>query len=360
MSHNYNRDLYKILNIDYNASLMEIKSAYRKLVRLYHPDVAGENADEAKFKEIQEAYEVLSNTESRKKYDLVHGYYRERLKKDFERKREEKYNEYFKQAKMKSQPNNENNQEQPKEKKDSFSQSINEALDSLFHTQNKQSSKENSNSSIQAKNGDDIKTDVTISALEAIEGTVRKVNILHTEPCPSCESRKIINGAQCSVCGGTGQLQTRKTINVKIPKGVKQGSKVRIRKEGNKGINGGKNGDLYLIINIEKDKYFEINGNDIYITLPVTPSEAALGCELHIEILNEALLVKIPPLTSSGQKLRLTGLGIENKTKTQRGDVIITVMIKIPTTISSEEKLLYQQLHKLTTYDIRKDFKNAK
>lgn len=357
MSHNYNRDLYKILNVDYAASETEIKTAYRKLVRLYHPDVAGENADADKFKEIQEAYEVLSNTIERQKYDIVHGYYREKLKKTYEQKREEKYNEYLKRAKTKTQPK----KEQPKEQKESFSQSINEALDSLFHTQqNKQNTKKGAVPPPLPSDGEDIKTDVTISALEAIEGTIRKVNILHTEPCPACGARKIINEAQCSVCNGLGQLQNRKTINVKIPKGVKQGSKVRVRKEGNKGLNGGKNGDLYLIINIEKDKYIDTNGNDILINLPVTVWEAALGADVRIEVLKETLTVKIPPLTSSGQKLRLAGLGIENKTKTQRGDVIITVVIKMPDSLSEEEKSLYEQLQKHTNFDVRKDFKNAK
>ncbi len=357
MSHNYNRDLYKILETDYGATAAEIKTAYRKLVRLYHPDVAGKNADAEKFKEIQEAYEVLSNPAEKEKYDIVHGYYREKLKKEFEKKNEDSkknYNEFIKKAKTKVQ------QETKNEQKESFSQSINDALDSLFHTQNKRNTKKGAKSSPQPVDGDDIKTDVTISPVEAVEGTIRKVNILHTEPCPSCEGRKFINGEQCSVCRGIGQIQSQKKINVKIPKGVKQGSKVRVRKEGNKGQNGGKNGDLYLIINIEKDKYIETNGSDILITLPVTPTEAALGADIPLEVLKETITVKLPPLTSSGQKLRITGLGIENKTKSQRGDIIITVIIKMPDKLSEEEKQLYEKLKNCSNFDVRKDFRNAR
>ncbi len=356
MSHNYNRDLYKILEIDYNAETAEIKAAYRRLVRLYHPDVAGKNSDEEKFKEIQEAYEVLSNSDKRQKYDIVHGFYKEKLKKNFEKNKEENkknYSEFIKQTKTKI------NNEIKQEKKESFSQSINEALDSLFHTQNKRNEKSQTKSSPLPADGEDIRTDVSISPIEAIEGAIRKVNILHTESCPTCSGRRFLNGEQCSVCNGTGQIQSQKKITVKIPKGVKQGSKVRIRKEGNKGQNGGENGDLYLIINIKKDKYTDTDGTDILINLPVTPFEAALGADIPLEILNKKITVKLPPLTSSGQKLRISRLDEDNKNKARKGDIIITVIIKMPVKLSEEEKLLYEKLKNCSKFDIRKDFKNA-
>ena len=103
--------------------------------------------------------------------------------------------------------------------------------------------------------------------------------------------------------------------NVKIPQGVSQGSKVRVKKEGNKGLNGGKDGDLYLIVTVEKHPFFEIDGQNILCTLPITPFEAALGAEITVPAIEGNVTVKIPPMTSSGQKLRLSGQGIENKTK---------------------------------------------
>ena len=357
MSNNYNRDLYKILNVNYDADMVEIKAAYRKLVRMYHPDVAGKNADEKKFKEVQEAYEVLSDKEKRRKYDIVHGYYKERLKKDAEKTRQEakiKYNDFIKKTKSKSQNNNINNSNK-KEEKENFSKSINEALDNLFNNQMKKAAP-----IAPPVNGEDIKTDVTISVIESMFGTSRKVNILHTEPCPSCKSHKFINGTQCEVCNGTGQIQNHKKINVKIPKGVKQGAKVRIKKEGNKGINGGKDGDLYLIINIEKNNFINKDNNDILITLPITAVEAALGADISIELNKEAITVKIPPCTSSGQKLRLTGLGLEDKNKNTKGDVIITVLIKMPEKLTPNEKSLYEKLKYYTNFDVRKDFNDAK
>ncbi len=346
MANYYNKDLYKILNVNFDATDEEIKTAYRNLVRKFHPDVAGKNADADKFKEIQEAYEVLKDTESRKKYDILHGFYREKIKKEHEKKEsaKNKYNEYIKKAKRNA------------DKPESFSKSINEALDNLFHGQKTPNNKPEPNLPV---NGDDINLDITISCFEAINGTSRKVNILHTQPCPNCGNRKFINGSECSMCNGTGQLSLQKKINVKIPKGVGQGSKVRIKKEGNKGLNGGKDGDLYLIVNIEKNKYFEIEGMNILCTLPVTPFEAALGADISFPLMGETINVKIPPLTSSGQKLKLSGLGLDNKSKTKKGDVIITVMIKFPEKLSKEERLLYERLKEESASDIRKEMKNA-
>lgn len=344
MANYYNKDLYKILNINFDASLEEIKLSYRKLVRIYHPDVAGKNADSAKFKEIQEAYEILTNEQERKKYDVLHGYYQEKLKKDFEKKanieRKNKYEEYIKKAKTNAN------------KSESFSKSINDALDSLFHSTKKEIK--------QPVNGKDITLDISISFLESVNGTNRKVNILHTQPCPNCEGRLFRNGSQCTMCKGTGQLSIQKKINVKIPKGVTQGSKVRVKKEGNKGLNGGKDGDLYLIVNIEKNSYYEIDGLNILCNLPITPFEAVFGTEVSINIFNEKIIVKIPPMTSSGQKLRLSAQGLENKSKTKKGDIIITVLIKLPEKLTEEEKTLYSKLKEISKYDIRKDMNDEK
>ena len=281
---------------------------------------------------------------------MLHGYYTEKIKKEYEKKQAEqkqnnkdnKYNEYIKKAKKKAETN------------ESFSKSINSALDNLFHSQKAEHQKPKT-----PVDGTDINIDLSVSCFEALNGTNRKVNILHTQPCPNCEGRTFINGSTCKMCNGTGQLSLQKKINVKIPKGVTHGAKVRVKKEGNKGLNGGKDGDLYLVINIEKNKYFEIEGMNILCTLPITPYEAVLGTEITIPVFKENINVKIPPMTSSGQKLRLAGLGLDNKSKTKKGDIIITVMIKLPEVLSSKEKELYSKLQEISKDDIRKDLNNA-
>lgn len=351
MANYYNKDLYKILGISFDAAEEEIKSAYRKLVRIYHPDVSKNPQNADKFKEIQEAYEILSDKEARKKYNILRGFYREEIKKNAETKtvrKENKYDSFVKEAKKRTQR---------EEKNETFTKSINEALDNLFY--GKKLNKTAEKTQI-PRDGEDITVDVVISCFEAINGTNKKVNILHTEPCTNCNGRKFINGAVCSKCGGTGEQSLHKKINVKIPSGVKTGSKVRISKEGNKGIFGGKDGDLYLNITVQKNPYYEFDKLDILCTLPITPFEAVLGCEVSIPSSDGNITLKIPPKTSSGQKLKIAGQGLENKTKTKRGDIIITVQIKIPQNISKEEQELYLKLKNISKSDIRKDFYNAK
>lgn len=351
MTNYYNKDLYKVLNISYEATLDEIKQSYRKLVRQCHPDVTGHDGNSRLFKQIQEAYEVLSNEDQRKKYDVLHGYYRERMKKTYEART--KYEETLNKAKKNAN------------KSESFSKSINSALDNLFNTKSsytRKPTKEKVNHQDKKPiiNGEDINLDVTISCFESVNGTNRKVNILHTQPCPRCEGRKFINGNDCPECKGVGQLSVQKKLNVKIPSGVKQGAKIRIKKEGNKGQNGGKDGDLYLIVQIEKNPYFEIDGNNILCNLPISPTEAVFGAEVPINILNNKVTVKIPAMTSSGQKLKLTGLGLDNKTKTKKGDIIITVQIKLPKNLSEAEKDLYKKISAIEKSDIRKDMQDVK
>lgn len=347
MANYYNKDLYQVLELTYEATAKEIKDSFRKLARKYHPDVDSSPDAVKKFKDIKEAYDILINEDSRKKYDVLRGFYREKIQKDYETtQKRNKYREYINKAKEHSQ------QSEP------FTKSINEALENLFHSKN-ETTKEKKESKQQIK-GEDINVNVTVNCLEAVNGTNRKVNILHTQPCPNCAGRKFINGSQCQMCKGKGILSLQKKINVKIPKGVSQNSKVRVKGEGNQGLNGGKNGDLYLIINIEKNKYFEVDGSDILYTLPITPFEAVLGAEISIPVLDEKIKVKIPPMSSSGQKLKLTETGLYNNSKNKRGNIIITLQIKLPEKISEKEKELYKKLGDLSSSDIRKDLTDGK
>ena len=165
----YNKDLYQILNVNFEASGEEIKSEYRKLVRIYHPDISKNKADISKFKEIQEAYEILINEEKRKKYDILHGFYREKIKKE--------YNKKLNQFKESNPVKNENTG--TKKSDIPFTSSINNTLDNLFY------GKKLSGKNTQKKapiNGKDISIDLSVSFLESVNGTNRKVNIIHTKP----------------------------------------------------------------------------------------------------------------------------------------------------------------------------------
>ena len=300
------KNYYNILEIDTDATEAEIKSAFRKLARKWHPDVAGNSPEVVKrFKEINEAYEVLSDSDKRTKYDILRGILHTKSKEN----------------KTRTQQNQQtfikNTKSQEKTKQTKYSE--------------------------KKINGSDITSDITITMLESIEGTTRTVNILHTEPCPKCHGRKFANGSICSYCNGTGEISVHKKLSVRIPEHVKQGAKIRIAGEGNQGFNGGKNGDLYLIVKIDTENSpFKYEGLNILQTVPVEPYEAVLGCKINVKTTDGHVSMKLMSGTMNGQKYRLAKQGLEKDG--QKGDMIITISIEIPKNLSKEEVILYEKL----------------
>lgn len=344
------KNLYEILEIQSSASAAAIKVAYRKLARKYHPDLNG--GDEhccEKFKEISEAYEILSNEEKKKNYDILRGFYRENFKTRYS-----EANKAYKETKSMDES-------QPKsvDKSDVKSHSTNPGFANIFNDilegfKNTTSASKNKTFKTQtnpAERGTDVYTDITITILEAINGTARTLNILHTEVCPNCGGRPFINGAKCPLCNGSGEQAIHKKLTVRIPMGVKTGSKIRIPNEGNKGYNGGKNGDLYLNIKIESETKFKYSGANILSTVAITPFEAALGASIEIPTPEGKVMMKVTPNTSSGQKFRLAGQGIEQDGK--KGDMIVTVNIELPQKLSEEEIRLYKELKNVSKGNIR-------
>lgn len=333
------KNLYEILEISSDASTVMIKSAYRKLVRKYHPDLNGGNElCVKKFKEISEAYEILSDSEKKKNYDILRGFYQE--------KSQAKYNEAEKAYK-----------ETVKEKKhnteDGFSTILNDILEGFKKTTSSSRDQKFKTKQMRPEKGSDVYVDVVISMPEALHGTTRTLNVLHTQACPNCEGRPFVNGNKCPLCNGLGEQSSHKKLNVKIPANVKHGSKIRIANEGNKGYNGGRNGDLYLNIKIESNSKFKFDGLNVLCTVPITPFEAVLGASIEVPALSGKVTMKVMPKTQSGQKLRLAGQGVEQDGK--KGDMIVTVNIEVPQNPSKEELELYKKLKEVTKSSIREN-----
>ena len=341
------------------AEEAEIKSAYRKLARKYHPDVAGNNEETIKkFKEITEAYEILTDREKRKNYDTIRGFYtyaqagsayknpygQQRKQTHEEKKETSQQSTQKKQSKEKTQKQSEN-------KTKNNTESFTKAWENFVGGLNKEKETKAKEEKIFTKNGSDINTEITISISEAINGTQKTLNILHTEPCPKCNGRPFINGGKCSVCDGKGELSTHKKIVVKIPAMVKNGSKIRLSNEGNLGINGGENGDLYITVKIENNEEIKYDGLNVLKTIPITPQEAVLGGEIDIPVSTGTVTMKIMPNTSNGQKYRLAGEGVQKNGKT--GDMIITIIIDIPKNLTEEEIELYKKLKAISKRNIR-------
>lgn len=332
------KNLYEILEISTDASALTIKAAYRKLVRKYHPDLNG--GDEfcvKKFKEISEAYEILSDSEKKKNYDLLRGFYKETSHARYS-EAEKAYKETTKEKKQSSE--------------DGFSHILNDILEGFKKTTSSSKDKFKTKQ-LHPERGSDVYVDVTISMSEAMQGATRTLNVLHTQACPNCEGRPFVNGNKCPYCNGLGEQSVHKKLNVKIPAGVKHGSKIRITNEGNKGYNGGKNGDLYLNIKIENNSKFKIEGTNVLCTVPITPFEAILGASIEIPTLSGKVTMKVMPNTQSGQKLRLAGQGVAQNGK--KGDMIVTVNIEVPQNPSKEELELYKKLRDITKNNIREN-----
>lgn len=334
------KNYYEILGVNSDATAEELKSAYRRLARTYHPDIAGESGVE-KFKEVTEAYETLSDETKRKRYDILRGifnYNKSTKDKTTQREAQKAYRQSKNQEDIIREANK-NSQKNSKENSQAqdFSNILNDFIDGF-----KSQQKNKKTTTHRPVNGDDIVTDVVITMPEAISGVSKTVNILSSYECTNCHGRPFANGMNCPVCDGTGVISQHKKITVKIPANVKPNSKIRIPSEGNSGMYGGKNGDLYLNVVIENNSNFKYDDLNVLFTIPITPPEAVLGTTINVPTTNGNVLMKIMPKTSSGQKYRLAGQGLTKNGKT--GDMIVTVNIEIPQNLSDAEIALYQKL----------------
>lgn len=320
------KDYYKILGVAEFNSAEEIKKAYHELARKFHPDIAGNSSDAiSRFKEINEAYAILSNKIKKEEYDRARRFY------NYAKREAEPPKEHFKETKNSSKFN------------------INFNFSDFF-SKNEKNFEKNPKA---PKKGENIYSEIEISSMEALLGTIKKINILQTTLCPKCNGRKFINGNKCSHCNGKGEESNYTKLSVKIPAGIKNKSKIRLAGAGEPGKNGGSHGDLYLIINIKEPQEYKTYGLNIHKTVLISPFEAVLGTEVKILTLDSEIKFTVPPMTQNGQKFSLSGCG--NVQKEKVGDMIVTVEIRIPNNLSNEEINLYKKLKEISSSNIREN-----
>ncbi len=308
------KDYYDILGVQRSATEKEIKSAFRKLARKYHPDANKNNKTaEDKFKEINEAYEVLGDADKRKRYDTLGNSFR--TGSDFTPPPGFDFGFDFTQTDAGTKT-----QESPFS--DFFEILFGEAFKSGRASPFGDTFTQGYSRAQSRRKGEDHYLELELAIEEAYKGTVRKIDI----NIPGRETRR---------------------LEVKIPQKVREGSKIRMSGEGLPGRNGSSPGDLYLVVKFKPHPFYKVDGDNINSSINITPAEAVLGADVEIPTLDGPVKMVIPPGTQNDKVLRLRGKGLPNPKKDIRGDHFVKVKINIPQVISEDEKKLYQELFKL-------------
>ena len=365
-------DYYQLLNVDRNVPQSEIRKSYRRLARKFHPDVnPGDQSAEDRFKEIQEAYKVLSDPDKRKIYDR-YGTYREG---------QQAPGGGFQGFGIKGFDHNNVGG-------GGLRGSIRDLFPDLFGAANRGAH------STQPSRGQDREYPVEIPFLDAIRGTQIRINATRQEvcsqckglggtsrlkartcsvcsgtgkiqetrgtmrfavPCRQCQGSGQVAAGDCSRCGGSGLTQKVEGLRVKIPAGVVQGSRVRVAGKGDAGKFGGPPGDLFLVVNVRPHPFFSRQGNNILCIVPVTISEAALGAEVEVPTVDGKARLKIPPGTQSGQKFRLRGRGAPTAKGGKRGDQLVEVKLVLPKVRDERSKMILREFAELNPQNLREE-----
>lgn len=318
------RDYYEVLGVSRNAGQEEIQRAYRKLARKYHPDVNKEPGAEEKFKEINEAYEVLKDPEKRAKYDQLGSNWR--AGQDF--RPPPGWDVHFDFGTGPGQ-------------QDFFwsgSGDFSDFFEMLFGGQGFRRAQAVGRSRPGAawrQPGADRHATLRITLEDAFHGAAKTITL---------------QGMTTAIDGAV--RPEVKSFEVKIPKGILPGQKIRLSGQGYEGISGGPPGDLYLEVEIEPHPVYRLEGRDLYMDLPVAPWEAALGAEVSVTTLGGTFSLKVPPGSQSGQKLRLRGKGMPNP-KGTAGDLYAVLKIVVPKKLTRDEKALFEKLRDVSTFNPR-------
>lgn len=392
------KDYYGLLGVDRGAKPEAIRKAYRHLARKFHPDVnPGNKSAEEKFKQISEAYEILSDEKKRQIYDQ-YGFYSDNLPPGG----------YAAGA----QPGAAAGQEAagpgfdftgfdfsgfgPQAREgDEEGRGFGSSFRDLFSQMFSRSGRDAEPSHVPER-GSDIEHHMHLGFWDAIRGTQVRITVARQEACPRCHGTGSAGGpaVQCPACGGTGKVERQmgsmrfsgpcpdchgtgrrkqpcpqcggsgavrkpETFEVRIPAGADNGSRVRVPGKGNAGPDGGSPGDLYIVTEVEPHPVFERKGDNIYVKVPVTITEAALGSKVEIPTLDGPSTIKIPPGTQSGQKLRLRGKGAPSLRGNVRGDLFADVQVVVPKVADERTKEILRELAQLNADDPRRELRNA-
>ena len=371
-------DYYELLGVPRKATTKEIRAAFRKLARKYHPDLnPGDKAAEEKFKQLQEAYDVLSDTKKRQMYDQ-YGFYSENLPPEGygggPHSQDQGVNFDFGGFDFGSGGAG------------GAGTSFRDLFGQFFGGRRGAAAQE-----MEAERGGDLEYQIEIDFRDAVRGSVKKMQIARMDSCETCHGTGAVGTPQvcptcggkgtiqqsagkmrfnvpctrcggtgklraaCKTCGGEGRLRRTETIEVRIPAGIGNGGRVRVPGKGNAGTLGAPTGDLYLHIVVRPHPFFERRGDDLYTKVPVTVSEASLGAKIEVPTIDGRALVRIPPGTDSGKTLRLREKGVPNVRSGDRGDQYVEIQVTVPQPADERIRKIMKELETVSPEDPRKD-----
>ncbi|MGZ3526062.1 MAG: DnaJ C-terminal domain-containing protein [Vulcanimicrobiaceae bacterium] len=328
------KDYYQVLGVPKNSPEKDIKSAYRKLARKWHPDANPNNpkATEEKFKEISEAYEVLGDPEKRRKYDVL-GSDWQRAAQQAEQQRRYRtqqgeafydFNPGFGNAGAAGGPSG-----------------FSDFFDMFFSGIGRRQTAQGAASS---QRGQDLETTIELTLRDAYEGGKKSVSLQVEDMCPRCRGTGTDRGGLCSHCHGTGRLLSTKKFEVTIPKGVTEGQRIRLAAQGGAGIGGARNGDLFLIVKLLEDPTYRRKGDDLYVDLPVSVYDLVLGGEVKVPTMAGQVTMTIPAGTQNNRLLRLAGKGMPKVRNGGAGDEYVRLIGQLPQNLTDKEKKLFKEL----------------
>ncbi len=333
------KDYYAVLGVPRGANQEEIHKAFRKLARKYHPDVAKDKKHaEEKFKEINEAHEVLSDPEKRRRYDELGANWRHG-------------------AEFRPPPG----WREQTWRSGSFPGGGSEAFEfqfggtgfsdffeQLFGARGAGPRSPRRRASAFAEEeldprGRDTEGDLLVTLAEVLHGAVRPITVRQSGACESCRGSGMRGRRECAACGGSGQAVTTRQYQVKIPAGVRAGQRLRLAGKGEQGVGGGPAGDLSLRVRLAKHPDFRLEEDELFYDLELAPWEAVLGTTVSVPTLDGQVQIKIPPGTQTGQRLRVRGRGLPGSNGA-RGDLYVVTVVRVPEKISESERSLWEKL----------------
>ena len=352
------KDYYDVLGLKKGASDEDIKKSYRSLAKKFHPDVSKETNAEARFKEVQEAYDTLSDPQKKDTYDK-YGHAGDQFSQgfgggagfgDFAGGFSDIFSSFFGGGNR-----GRTNSTGPEKGADLEKQMTIDFMDSVLGT--KMTIEVNVEENCKTCNGTGAENAKDVEVCDRCHGAgyvnVESRTILGTmrtqSVCPKCGGKGKVIKNKCKVCNGTGRVRTIKKVDVNIPAGVDDNMTLRVAGYGNGGHRGGTTGDLYIVFRVRPHKVFKRNGDDIHLEVPLTITQAVLGAVIDVPTIYGDVSLRIPAGTDPGTSLRMKDMGVANARTGRKGSQVVTVKIVTPKNLSSEEKGIYEKLDSLNT-----------